>query len=459
MNIFRIVIRTLLLAGIPALLIYTGWFHVFTLFLWQHPMLGWLPALAFVLAGFAAGALRFGFASARGKSAPAPGHFSFGWAFLAFAFVLVVGLVTTLFATPRIPVSDINYERVDSLPQVTQPRLLPRTSVDDDPNFRDTKEIHLARNPESGELLWTGEWQPSFLKGPSSGVSIKSLDRIQGRSAILRTGFDHSVSGHGAGTFGWKGDWDHPFSRIQYPVLVPEAGGQKAFAMAPYVGYRGFPYKTPYFKGVLVYHQDGTMEDLTPEEAVERPELVASGRIYPEALARAEAESIADELDGEIKDGEGNRQPFLTSIDADTTAWVTIINGEGARSGVVALVIQDSSTGEMKVWEPREGEQLASTRFVVDSARALPIQWEERRCCDSEGHSYTVKLREVVEPRLAFKDGDPYYLVTVAPTDDLALAREVEYTLLIDARNGETIKRFEHVNDPQADEELARFFR
>ncbi len=366
--------------------------------------------------------------------------------------------MTTLFATPRIPIDDIDYEMVQTLPQTSQPRLLPRTSVDDDPNFQDATEIHLARNPKTGELLWTGEWQSSWLSGPSSGVALKNLDSVKGSSAILRAGFDHSVAGFGPQTLKWKAKWDHPFSRIQYPVLVPSTGDEPAFAIAPYVGFRGFPYKTPYFKGVLVYHEDGTLEDLTPEEAAARPELVASGRIYPEALARAEAESMADHLGGEIKDAEDNKQPYLTSIDDNTTDWVTVVNGKGANAGVIAVLLQDSSTGHMRIWEPHDGEDLVSTRYVIDSARALPLQWEATRCCDSDGDSYTVKLRQVVEPRLAFKDGKPYYLVTVAPTDELAISRQVEYTLLIDAQTGKTIRKFDHVSNPNADQALVNFF-
>ena len=138
---------------------------------------------------------------------------------------------------------------------------------------------------------------------------------------------------------------------------------------------------------------------------------------------------------------------------------MTVVNGEGANGGVKAILLQDSSTGHMQVWEPKEGEELVSTKYVIDSARALPLQWEATRCCDSDGDSYTVKLREVVEPRLAFKDGKPYYLVTVAPTDELALPRQIEYTLLIDATTGETLKKFDHVSDPNADRELTNFFR
>jgi len=46
----------------------------------------------------------------------------------------------------------------------------------------------------------------------------------------------------------------------------------------------------------------------------------------------------------------------------------------------------------------------------------------------------------------------------VAPTDELALPRQIEYTLLIDARTGKTIRKFDHVSDPNADTALANFF-
>ena len=69
-------------------------------------------------------------------------------------------------------------------------------------------------------------------------------------------------------------------------------------------------------------------------------------------------------------------------------------------------------------------------------------------------------LREVQEARLAFRDGKPYYLVSVVPTDDLALSREIEYTLIIDARTGEQVMKIDHVNGGvNADTELQRFFR
>lgn len=486
MSIGRII--TLVIGAIVvAALVYTGVWHIFTQFVWQYPMLSWLPLLALLVVGFVAGSVRAmmragGTPSATAGPSPAeqigaagsqpsaakpvtpaatptrPIGFAWGLGILAFIVVLLYGFWGVLISPKHMSIDDVDFTVVNELPATTQPRLLPRAGVDDDPRFRDAKEIHLVRDPESGELQWTGAWEASSLSGPSEGISIRPLDDIVFQSKVLPAGFDTSPAGITPSTFKGKAKLDHPFSGIQYPVIVP-TGEREAFAMAPYVGYGGFPFRHPEFKGVLVYHQDGELEDLTPEEAAARPELAATGRIVPESVARAEAEAIADsdEFEGEIKDAEDNKQPYLTSIDENTTVWLTIINAEGHLGGVKAIVMTDSSTGETEVW-PAD-RHLISTQEVINDARSLPLKWEEERCCDSDGNSYTVTLREVVEPRLAFKDGDAYYMVSVVPTDDLALTREVEYTLLIDGQSGKVIDQIDHVNGGvSADARLQLFF-
>jgi hypothetical protein len=459
-------------------LVYTGVWHLFTLFVWQHPMLVLVPLLVMVIVGFGVGAVAM-LASNRAAPAPttAPSEqlaasqaaaaeprrrrpvFRWGWGFLAGLLVLLLGLFFTLISPREMSLDEIDYTVVDELPERTQPRLLPRSGITDNQAFRDSDEIHLVRDPENGELIYTGEWRSRWNGGESGGVAIRPLDDLIEESEIQQTGFAHSVGGITPGTMKGKANIDHPTSRIQYPILVPD-GKNDAFAMSPYMGYSGFPFPQPYFKGVIVYHRDGTLEDISPEEAASRDELVRTGRIFPEAVARAQAEALAasPDIDGEISDAEGNRQPFLTSISPEKTVWLTVIDSETPQGGVKALVLADSSTGETEVWKPPEGKPLISTEDVINKARALPLRWEEERCCDSEGDSYTVTLREVVEPRLAFRDGKPYYLVTIIPTDELALGREVEYTLLIDGETGKEIDRFEHVNGLEEDVRLQAFF-
>ena len=467
---------------------YTGVWHIFTLFAWQHPMLSWLPVLALIAVGFAIGTVKAQFRPRPGRGSPpadqdlseaagpleapeigeAPAArrtstigFHAGWGLLAGVAVLFYGLFFTLISPPATGLDEIEYEVVGSLPEKTQPRLLPRSGIRDDPSFSQSREIHLVRDPRDGQLLWTGEFLAGWLNGSSSGVAVQPLDDVITNAEVIPAGFEKSAAAIAPGTLKGKSRLSHPTSRIQYPVMVP-TGRNEAVAMAPYSGYRGFPFRAPYLAGVLVYHQDGTVEDLSPEEAADRPELAATGRIVPETVAREQAEALArsDEFEGEIKDGKGNKHPYLTAIDRDTTVWVTIINHQQRAQGVRAIVLADSTTGETQVWEPAEGEKMISTEDVIAEARSLPLRWSEERCCDSDGHSYTVTLREVVEPRLAFKNGKPYYLVTVVPTSDLALSREVEFTLLIDARTGRKLKQFEHVSGGELEDvRLQAFFR
>jgi hypothetical protein len=429
------------------MLVFTGWWHAITLNFWRQPMLSWFPLVAGAAAGFGAGAL----ISRRRRL-----H---GATFVAVAAVLyLVGIGQTLFFKSNVLAEDLAGFTAATLPSTTQPRLLPRAGIRDDPQFRDAKEIHLARDPGTGALVWTGEWESSFVGGESRGVAVKRLDEIVDQSTVIQAGFEHSVAGFAPGTAKYEAKLKHPFSAISYPVIVP-TGTDDAVAVMSYLGYRGFPFPHPYFKGVMVYHRDGRLEDLTPTQAAARPELIRSARVVPESLARKQADAFSRAIDGKIDDGKNNKQPFLTALDRDRTVWLTIINEHNSSEGVKALVLVDSVTGQTRIWKPPEGEHLVSTREVYDDARSLPLQWTATRCCDSDGHSYTVTLREVVEPRLAFKDGRPYYMVTVVPTSELALTRRVEYTLLIDARTGKLLDRFDHDSGgPSEDARLQHFF-
>ena len=279
--------------------------------------------------------------------------------------MLLIGVWFTWISKPALGLDDIDYTVVDELPASTQPRLLPRSGIKDDPGFRDSAEIHLVRDPATGELLWTGEWHGSWLGGPSDGIAVRSLDELVAPAEIVQGGFVHSVGGINTSTLRGKAQLKHPFSKIQYPVVVPTAE-REAIAVAPYAGYKGFPFKYPYAKGVLVYHQDGELEDLTPEEAAARPELAATGRLFPESVARAQAEALSrtDEFEGDIHDGEGNKQPYLTAIDPDHTDWVTIIDSKD-RTGV-----RPSSSPTRRPARPRSGSRRPA-RELISSEEAL----------------------------------------------------------------------------------------
>src|SRR5688572_6663689 len=278
LNIGRILFLYVPIGLVIAGLVYTGVWHYVTLFIWQHPMITWLPLLAMLVVGFGVGAVRSmihaggtpaatpppkateqlaaaGATPAEGgpsasATTPAPpppikpSRFAFGWGFLAGLAVLLLGVWGTWISPKEMSLDNFEYTVVDELPATTQPRLLPRAGVDDDPRFRDADEVHLVRDPRSGELMWSGEWQGSWTGSESAGVSVRPLDDVVQQSEIFRAGFGKPVAGIHPSALKGKANLKHPTSRIQYPTLVP-TGEREAIAVAPYSGYAGFPFRYP----------------------------------------------------------------------------------------------------------------------------------------------------------------------------------------------------------------------
>ena len=206
---FGRILWLLVLAVVIVGIVYTGVWHLFTVFIWANPMLTWLPVLAFfvvgAIVGNAAALLRreppapppkppseeVDPANESGAAAPAAAtatpqasKFALGSGLLAFLAVLGIGLWGTLISKPALGLDELEYTVVDKLPQQTQPRLLPRSGIDDDPGFSESREVHLVRDPETGQLLWTGEWRGSWLGGPSDGIAVKSLNELVAPSDI-----------------------------------------------------------------------------------------------------------------------------------------------------------------------------------------------------------------------------------------------------------------------------------
>jgi hypothetical protein len=325
-------------------------------------------------------------------------------------------------------------------------------------------DAHLVVDPASGELVWSAEHAHGFLRlGASDAVATQPLDRVDGARQLNAGGFDPAASRVGPGSLPWRAYDRHWFTRVQDAAIVPLGGG-RAVAIAPYLGYRGFPVRHPYWAGVYVYHQDGRLEDLSPRQALARPELAGSGRLFPERLARAIAEAygyrggadavLASDARTEVSDPSGNPQPYLTKLGPRRVAWVTIAHPAADTTTISAIFLTDSSTGTTQVWHPPTGARLLSNTGAAQLVRGLPLEWEG--CCDGNGDSYP--LRKVVEPTPVFAHGRLYYLVSVVPdTDNLTTAQPVDQTVIVDAARGAIVGQYDHA-DPGADRALRRFF-
>jgi hypothetical protein len=345
------------------------------------------------------------------------------------------------------------YLDTTSLPPASQPRLLPKVAARDRGELRDA---HLVVDPSSGELVWSAEHKAgAILRGASDGVVLQPLDRVAGRLRRTPDGISPAVSEVGPGSLTWRAAQRHFFTRVQERVVVPLGGG-RAVAVAPYLGYRGFPVRRPYVRGIYVLHQDGTLEDLTPQQALRRRELARSGRLFPEKLARRVAASYGyGRRPTVIDDPPGNPQPYLTNLGDGQIEWITVGHPPGDRRTVSAVFLTDAATGTTRVWHAPHGVRLLSNEGAVELARSLPIQWTD--CCDSDNGDYDI--RYAVEPRPVFARGRLYYLVSIVPDRHyLQTPEPVDRTVVVDAERRRIAMVVDHAY-PGADARLRAFFR
>jgi hypothetical protein len=439
--------------------------HWPVMLLYQYPLLTWIPVLLGVLAGvgLAQGLRLAGWKDRRRRTWGT----RVGWAVGLLSFVLFFVMLPSW--QGRSLYEHTPYEEGASLPATTQPRLLPKAAAERYGDREDLKQAHLAVDPETNDLVWTAEKAPGWIpRGRSQGIAMMNLDALEGTARQFPgEAFDPAVSRIGPGSIRWNAYERHYFTRMRDPVIVPLPNGE-VVAIAPYTGYKGFPVRRPYWKGVYVYHQDGRMEDLTPQQALARPELVRSGRLFPEEQARDLAEAygykkgagavLSDDSRTQIDDPEGNPQPYLTNLGDGRIKWVTVGHPPDDDKTINAVFLTDAASGETQVWKPPPGTKLLSNQGAAKLARGLDREWDRRVCCDSDGDSYTDWVRRVVEPRPVFSRGRFYYLVSIEPNPDYLNTREpIESTVLVDAQTRRIVRIFDH-DDPEADDALRKVF-
>jgi hypothetical protein len=343
------------------------------------------------------------------------------------------------------------------LPSTTQERVLPKAAAEAVGTGASLHDTHLAVEPSSRELVWTGEREGDPLSSrASASVSAQPLDRVDGAMERVAGGFTPPVSRVLAGSLQWRAYDRHWFTRVEDAAIVPLGGG-RAVAIAPYIRYRGFPVRHPYWAGVYVYHQDGRMEDLSPRQAMARPELVRSGRLFPEELARDIAEAygyrngaaavVDDGARTEVSDPPGNPQPYLTNLGDGQVRWVTVAHPADDGSRVSAVFLTDSGTGATEVWRAPRGTRLLSNTGAADLVRRLPLQWwDSSDAGDPNGSDYWV--HKVVEPTPVFSNGRLQYVVSIlANPKYLPDEQPVSETVVVDAARARIVEQEDHLDD------------
>ena len=189
------------------------------------------------------------------------------------------------------------------------------------------------------------------------------------------------------------------------------------------------PYTTPEWGGVVLIGPDGTVEDLSPEQARDSS-VLAEQKLYPSALARERVAatkyrngivntftSHEDEIEVAPVPGAGNDQPFLV-FTGDGPEYVVAVEPYGQAQGLKEVWTIDGRTGEYEVYSP--SQSLFGARKATDYVRQAARTTDWNRFTPSE------PIPVVVDDQL-------YWEVRVVPSDSSGIA----YIAFVNARSSD----------------------
>jgi len=458
-----LVLGALALAGLW--LVRPVW-HGFALLFWTSPIV-WLPPVLMLLAGGVALRRSTQWRTLEELQTPRRPDPKL-LAFPAAAFVLLVaGSAVNGALISRSLAKKTTFEAISQLPAGGKVRLVPREVAEQNASsaFNSSTETltdFRIVNTRDG-LKWTALRTPQGLfrtfSKKSQGLVV--LDAEQTARSLRQVDRRLSVAPglQVSDNLRWKLLKRRFFVELQDPVGIELPDGVKI--MVPYIERRGLLARRPVLGGVFLVSGDGTIEDLEPEEAAKRPELVATGRIYPDTLARTVQDSYAykggifnklfvHEDQTQITDTALNRQPYLIDFGAGGLGpqWVTVAEPYGRAFAASAIFLTDAVTGKVRVWRVPRGKSLSGNRRALEAVRAVSIPGIDF----GQGAGGTGNFR-VVEPRPVFVRGRLVYLASIIPTS----ANAVSKTVVVDAETNKLVQVFDNDTDRTAEAATQRY--
>ena len=227
------------------------------------------------------------------------------------------------------------------------------------------------------------------------------------------------------------------------PLTIVHNGS--LYIAVPYIEYEthfAFPvwYTVPVWGGVFVVDSDGTITDLSPEEA-RASDILQGQKIFPEKLVLTYVESQAywkANTDGywggamnvwfdhkeqiEITDvsSQGNQQPFLLNT-LDGFKWTVCTEPWGEAHGIFRIYMLDARTGEI-TYKKYSGTEIGPVNACDYAKKNHPeVDWT---------------TFHIVEPIPVTPDGVLYWEVRVVPEDGSGIS----YVAFVDPKTGSTVE-------------------
>ena len=386
---------------------------------------------------------------------------------LAFAS-FVLGAIFKHPLTNRAIYNNTNYASIDGLPEGGVVRLVPQevavqiaSSGFNSPTEKLT-DFRSVVTPEG--LAWSAFRTPDgafriFSKKSQGTVTLNAESterRVKQSDAELEVAPGQLLTDN----LRWRLLKRHYLIDLANPVGALDTQG-RPIIIVPYVSYKGWLIRRPVLGGVFVVHPDGEIEDLSPDEARKRAEIVSTGRLFPDTLARRIQDAYAykrgiwnrfvlHEEQTQISDTETNQQPYLIDFGERGAKWVTVAEPYGQAFAANAIFLTDTVTGETEIWRVPRNASLSGNRRAVETVRSVSIPGV---VFAGEGARGTGGRFKVVEPRPVFVRGRLLYLVSVIPENGNSVSKSV----VVDAARNKVVAIFDNDTDPSADQATLRY--
>jgi hypothetical protein len=460
------------LVAVAAVLLMGAWLvrpilHGPVMLLWTMPLV-WVPALAALAITVIALRRQVSMLELRAGRRP-PAALLAGPA-IAFLLLVFGGTINSALVG-RSLYTHTAYEQISRLPSGGNVRLLPKevavqiaSSGFNSPTEHLT-DYHITLTPQGQR--WTALRTPDGLfrifSKKSQGIVTLDAEQTARTLKEVDAPFKYAPRQQITDNLRWRLLKKHFLIALAESTGILGADG-KPLIVVPYIKYEGWLVRRPAFGGVFVVHPDGRIEDLSPEQARGRPELVASGRLFPETLARRIQDAysykrgIANRIfthteQTQITDTEANHQPYLIDFGARGSKWVTVAEPYGRAFAVNAIFFTDTLTGRTQVWRVPRGTSLTGNRRALETVRSVSIPgvvFADQRTQSPGGGRF-----RTVEPRPVFVAGRLVYLISIIPES----ANSVSKTAIVDAARNKLVTIFDNDSDPQAEAKTLEYLR
>jgi hypothetical protein len=465
---FGALLASVMLVALALLWYFRPWFHGLAMFFWTQP-LAWLPPVLLV-----GGVIAYRWRTRR----EVVRRLRSGGSDTPWGVVIAVPIAALLWLSIAAAVNGplvnraiykhTDYATLNQLPSGGTVRLLPKEVAEQiaSSGFNSPTEqltdFHIVRTRKG--LVWTALRTPNgaFRTFNKKSQGLVSLDAEQTARTLKQVDatFKYAPRLRITDNLRWQLLKRHYLIELGEDTAILDAQG-KALIVVPYMKYKGFLVRRPVLGGVFVVHPDGKIEDLSPDAARARPELAASGRLFPEKLARRIQDAYAykkgiwnawfvHEEQTHISDTEDNQQPYLIDFGPGRGAkWVTVAEPYGRAFAVNAIFLTDTVTGATEVWRVPRGTSLTGNRRALQTVRSVPIPGVDFA---TQGVGNGGNFR-VIEPRPVFVAGRLIYLVSIVPS----AANSVSKTVVVDAERNKVVTIFDNDTDPQAEARTLRY--